>query len=54
MPSIPELERRVHLAQEAVEAAYQARNPSSARLHGFRLDRALEALREERIRQGEM
>ena len=51
--SIPDLEHRVHLAQEAVEAAYQAGNPASARLHGYRLQKASEALTAARIREGE-
>ena len=51
--SIPDLERRVHLAQEAVEAAYQAGNPASARLHGYRLQKALDALTAARIEAGE-
>ena len=44
MPTIADLEHRVHLAQEAVEAAYVARNDASVKLHSYRLKRASEAL----------
>lgn len=44
MPTISELEHRVQLAQEAVEAAYQARNNTSAQLHSYRLQKAEQAL----------
>ncbi len=44
MPTISELEHRVQLAQEAVEAAFQARNTTSAQLHSYRLQKAEEAL----------
>lgn len=51
MTSISDLEHRVQLAQEAVEAAYQAGNETSARLHSFRLQKAEEALTAARVEE---
>lgn len=51
--TITDLERRVKLAQEAVERAQMARNWPSVKLHTFRLQKAEEALRTARIEQGE-
>lgn len=53
MPTITDLEHRVHLAQEAVERAYQARNWPSVKLHSFRLQKAEEALQDARRQEGE-
>lgn len=54
MATIAELEHRVHLAEEAVEGAYQAKNEASVKLHSYRLRRASEALAAARVEQGEM
>ncbi len=53
MTTITDLEHRVHLAQEAVEAAYVAKNEPSARLHSYRLQKAEEALLAARRQEGE-
>lgn len=44
MTTIAELEHRVHLAEQAVEGAYEAKNEASVKLHSYRLKRASEAL----------
>lgn len=52
--SIADLEERVRLAQESVEAAYMSRNQTAVHLHSYRLQKAEEALLDARLREGEL
>ena len=54
MTSIADLEHRLQLAQEAIEAAYQTGNWASAKLHSHRASEALQKLLNARIEQGEL
>lgn len=54
MATIAELEHRVQLAQDAIDAARQAGNEQSVQLHAYRAMRAEEALLTARIEQGEL